>query len=145
MSLASAWDGIEAGCVSIPQQGYFATEPLARYQLTYWHGVNRSWYRFPEPLTLVFNCPSPPHTFRAYFHEKPPGESSLDPILSIEGYLAACGSPGTYLGTSRWFTMAYILLTWKYGDVLSPLWVHLMNLNTNAGSIGLKYPFATPA
>lgn len=144
MSLASAWAGIEAGCVHIPQQGYFATEPLARYQLTYAYGVNRSWYRFGEDVTLVFDCPSPPHTFRAYFYEKPIGMSSTDPILSIEGYLAACGSSGTYLGTSLWFTMAFFTLRWFGSYNILPRWVHLMNYDTNAGSIGLKIPSAIP-
>jgi hypothetical protein len=144
MSLASAWAGIEAGCVSIPQHGYFATEPDAKYQLTYAYGVNRSFWRFQDDVRLVFNCPSPPHTFRCYFHEKPPGESNTDPILSIEGYLAACGSPGTYLGTSLWFTMAFMTIKFAGGLTISPNWIHLMNYKTNSGSIGLKYPFATP-
>jgi hypothetical protein len=145
MSLVSAWDGINAGCVAVPQHGYNSVEPDQRYMLTYSHGANRTFYRFPEPVRLVFTCPSPPHTFGAYFHEKPPGESSLDPILSIFGYLSACGSPGTWLGTSLWFDMAYILLTWKDGSVYSPRWVHLMNLNTSVGSIGIKYYYETPA
>lgn len=137
MSLSSAWAGIQAGCVSVPQQGYFSQEPDARYQLSYVWGVNRSFWRFDYDVRLLFDCPSPPHTFRAYFSEKPPGGSDLDPILTIQGFLAVCGSPGTALGTSQWFTMATLEVRWSPSQVIAPDWVHLQNYKTNVGSIGL--------
>lgn len=137
MSLASAWDGIQAGCVAVPQQGYSAQEPSARYQLSYAYGVNRSYWRFDYDVLLRFDCPSPPHTFRAYWSEKPPAGSSLDPVLIVQGFLAVCGSPGLALGTSRWFTMATLTLHWAAAAVISPDWVHIMDYGTNEGSIGL--------
>lgn len=137
MSLASGWDAIQAGCISVPQHGYFHTEPLAKYRVTYGYGVNRAYWQFDHDVTLVFDCPSPPHTFRTYFHEKTTGGSSTDPILSVEGYLAVCGSPGSSLDTSKWFTMAILTLTWRFGATIVPDWVHLMNYGSSSGSIGL--------
>jgi len=137
MSLVSAWLGIDAACSSIPQHDYSVTLAPSKYMLTYSYGVNRPYAQFDHDVVLKFICPSPPQTFRMYVYEKPVGDSATDPILSVEGYLAACGSAGTYLGTPYWFDMAFFTVRWFGSYNILPRWIHLMNYKTNVGSIGL--------
>lgn len=137
MSLASVYDTVQAGCASIPQTGYVGTEPLARYQFTLGEGVNRPYWQFTYPVRLRFSCESPPATFGFYFYEKPDGESSTDPLFVCGGYMAACASPGTALGTSRWFTMVTLGIQWRGGPSGSVDWIHLMDYKTGVGSVGL--------
>ena len=137
MSVETAWWGIDAACSSTPQHDYAVTLPPARYHLTYAFGVNRPYWQFTNEVVLEFDCPSPPQTFRMYVHEKPVGGSNTDPILSVEGYLSACGSAGTYLGTPLWFEMAFFTVRWAGSYNILPRWIHIMNYKTNTGSIGL--------
>jgi hypothetical protein len=137
VSLFSAYTGIVVGCAAIPQHGYFASEPKADYMVTWFDGVNRMFFSWSEGAYLEFDCPSPPALFQAHFLDKLPGGSYTDPLLDVTGYLAACASPGSALGTSNWIVMATLAVQFFHAPVIFPHWIHFMNYGSNAGSFGL--------
>lgn len=144
MTLASAYAAIQAGCVAVPQTGYAAIEPPAKYQVTIYEGERRIFYRFNYPLELEWDCPSPPAVVRMYFREHPEVSVSTDPLLTITTFLGACGSFGCFLGTSLWFKT--VGLAYHFcGQTPRPCTtIHVQNWKTNVGSIGFAYYLSTP-
>ena len=144
MSLQAMWDGVQAGCVAVPQHGYFSTEPGDSYRLVWSVGGNRHSFALREFCVVTFDCPSPPASFRMIFNEKPPGGSSIDPILRMDAFLGVCGSRGFGLGTPRWFGMAAFNFTIHGRVPISPDWLHLQYYGTNEQSFGMVSYLGTP-
>lgn len=144
MSLQGMWDGVQAGCVAIPQHGYFASEPPSGYRLTWSVDGNRHSIPLWYDVLVEFDCPSPPAQFRMIFNDKPPGGSSSDPFLRIDAFLGVCGSRGFGLGTPRWFGMAAFNFTYSGLGVVTPDWLHVAYHSTNEGSFGMVDYTAVP-
>ena len=145
MSLASAYAAIQAGCVSIPQVGYFAVEPMAKYQVTIYQGKRRIFYRFNNELELEWECPSPPAVVRIFMREKPGDLVATDPLLTITTFLGLCGSPGCFLGTSLWFRTTGLAYHFSGQSPTPCTTIHLQNYRTNIGSIGFVDYLSTPS
>lgn len=144
MTLASAYAGIVAGCVSVPQHGYFAFEPLARYQVTFVRPGQRVFYRFNYDVQIEWDCPSPPAQIRITMREKPSETVNTDPIWHCDAFLTSCSSPGTALGTSLWFTCVSLNCNFRGNPLFFANWIHIQNWKTNVGSIGLVTPASWP-
>lgn len=144
MSLTDMWDGVQSGCVSIPQHGYFSIEPPLPYRVVYSRDGNRHSIPFYEPVYVEFDCPSPPAQFRMVFSEKNPPVPGYDPILRIDAFLGVCGTRGFGLGTPRWFGCAAFNFTLKGHAPISPDWMHVAYHDTNEGSFGLVFYTASP-
>jgi hypothetical protein len=136
MSLASAYAAIQAGCTAVPQHGYFATEAPDLYQVKIWQGNRRVFYRFNYPLTLVWECPSPPAIVRIFMYEHPEITVNTGPILTITTFLGECGSPGCFLGTPLWFQTVGLAYHFATQTAVACDLVHLQNWKTNTGSVG---------
>src|SRR5688572_29210527 len=137
MSLASVYDACAAGCVSTPQHGYVGIEPPNRYSVTIGSGVNRPYFQFNELVTLDFNCTSPPAKFTFDVYERPVGESATDPIFHLDSFLLTCDSPGFALNTSRWFRVLFVSCHFFGAVSFTTDWIHINNLHSPLGSIGL--------
>lgn len=144
MSLQAAWDGIQAGCVAVPQHGYFANEPLASYRIVWSKGGSRHSLTFREPVYAEFDCPSPPASFRFIIRERNPPSPGYDPSFRIDAFLGVCGSMGVGLGTSRWFGMAVFNFTIVDRLPISPDWMHVCYYGTNDESFGLVSYLGSP-
>src|SRR4029450_1590847 len=145
MSLASAYDSISAGCVAVPQHGFSAIEPMARYQVTFVRPGQRTFYRFSYNVQLEWDCPSPPAVVRLSMYERPGVVTDTDPIFHCDCFLVACSSPGTSLGSSRWFSCTLLNCNFGANPPFFIRWIHLQNYKTNTDSIGLiQTPFWPP-
>lgn len=139
MSLSAAWDGIQEGCIAVPQHGYFSNELPAPYRVIWSVDGNRHSIPFGDDILVEFDCPSPPASFRMIFRDKLPGEVTTDPLLRIDAFLGVCGSRGFGLGTSHWFGMAAFNFTTAGLGVVSPDWIHVQYHDTNEGSFGMVF------
>lgn len=144
MSLIDMWNATQAGCVAVPQTGYFAVLPPDRYRVTYSVNGTRHSLSFWYDTIAEFINPSPPATFRMNFNDKPPGGSNTDPIAYINGFLGVCGSMGYGLGTPRWFGMATLGIVANPYTGQLPEWVHVQRYNDNSDSFGLCSYLSTP-
>jgi hypothetical protein len=97
-----------------------------------------------EPVIAVFDNSSPPQRVRMFFNDKPPGESTTDPIVSVEAYLGVCGSMGFGLGTPRWFGTAVLTVLSGQRGYIAPDWVHIQRYNDNSDSFGFCSYLSTP-
>jgi hypothetical protein len=141
MSLASIFDEVMASCVHVPQYPVHEFIHDQQFQMKVKTGVNKVFYRSFAPVTLEFDCPSPPATIIIKCYENYDLMPSTDPIWSLAGFLATCATPGTFLGTSRWWWMATYGVAWGAEAYVPFDWVHLQNFKTNVQSIGLvPYP-----
>lgn len=141
MSLSSAFSAIFAGCVSVPQTGFAAVESPAKYQFTYMRGYQRVFYRFNFPVTLVWDCPSPPATIRMSFYENYADQPDTDPLFHCDGFIGDCASPGTSLGTSQWYQVVSLNVSFTNRTPVLISWIHFQNWKSNEGSVGLiKWP-----
>lgn len=143
MSLASNFAAVQAGCTAVPQHGFEQTDAPALYQMRYKQGGRDVFWRFNYPVWVHWDCPSPPAVVRLYFLEHPELEVNTDPIFTITTFLGACGSLGTYLGTSLWFRCVGLACNWATQAPAPATWIHLQNYKTNSGSIGFT-DYLTP-
>ena len=144
MSLDAMWAGTQAGCAAAPQHGYFSVEPPAAYRVVYSLGGTRHSFSFFRPVIVEFDNSSPPQRVRMIFNDKPVGESSTDPIASVEAYLGVCGSMGFGLGSSHWFGCAVLALLKGSQGYVVPDWVHVQYYGDNAQSVGFCSYLASP-
>lgn len=133
------WNGVQAGCVAVPQHGYFSNEAPRGYRLIWSVDGNRHSIPFREPVFVEFDCPSPPASFRMIFREKSPPVPGYDPVLRIDAFLGVCGTRGFGLGTPRWFGMAAFNFTTAGLGVISPDWIHVQYHETNDESFGMVF------
>lgn len=145
MSLHQVIVDLLASCVHVPQYSVLDSFPPALYRVTMSLGANRPYWTNLVEMELIFDCPSPPATFKANFYERRSTGASTDPIASVEGFLATCAQPSPGLGTSDWLWMATLTARFANGAALNPEWVHIMHYTTASDSIGvIRYPNNPP-
>jgi|SRR4029450_11644337 len=137
MSLSSVYAGIAAGCVAVPQHGFFSTEPAGKFAISWQTGNLRGFYAWTDDVVFDWICPSPPAVVSVKVYEKPPAGSATDPIFEFGCYLTSCASPGFALGTSDWFTCVFPAYHFYGAADRVPDWVHFSNYKSAVGSIGL--------
>jgi len=144
MTLADNVGTILANCAHVPQLPFNLTLPPAHYQIRYPFAVSRGFFRSSKPLTLVWDCPSPPAVVEMRFYEDFDNLPDTDPLVRIWGFLATCSSPYFSLGTSAWLLMATHAIQFSNRPGIIPAFIHVQHAGTNAGSIGLINYLQTP-
>lgn len=144
MSLSAMFDATIAACWAVPQQNYFATE-IGEYQVKTRYGVNKTFWRTWDNVTLEWFAPAPPTLCYLRFYETVDSIVGKTPVFSFGGFSATCVLAGSGLGTTRWIWMATLDVSILGVPAYGVQSIHVQYKNTNAGSIGLvRYPLAPP-
>jgi len=145
MSLETGVAAIIASCINPAHPDYFHVEPKAGYQVRTRFGVNKTYWKTWEDLTLEWYCPGYPTTLGMRFYEHFSDPASTDPLINVFGYVALCAQPPPALGANQWLWMATLNYQNANGAAFGVEQVHVMYKGTSSGSIGMiLYPQIPP-